>query len=126
MDINELKPYFDGKRCAILGFGREGRIWLSLLQRLDCCAEIAVADMKPQDIPGVTGIYGEDYLDRPAPAKSGSNYQRQAHTSGKGKDTHPDGDSAAAAPMPYRGNNRHQGEVHDLLADISLPERLRL
>lgn len=64
MDINELKPYFDGKRCAILGFGREGRIWLSLLQRLDCCAEIAVADMKPQDIPGVTGIYGEDYLDR--------------------------------------------------------------
>ncbi len=64
MDINELKPYFDGKRCAILGFGREGKIWLSLLQRLDCCAEIAVADMKPQDIPGVTGIYGEDYLDR--------------------------------------------------------------
>lgn len=64
MDINELKPIFEGKRCAILGFGREGRVWLSLLQRLSCCAEIAVADMKPQDIPGVTGIYGEDYLDR--------------------------------------------------------------
>lgn len=64
MDINELKPFFDGKRCAILGFGREGRVWLSLLQRLGCCSEIAVADMKPQDIAGVTGIYGEDYLDR--------------------------------------------------------------
>lgn len=64
MDINELKPIFDGKRCAILGFGREGRVWLSLLQRLGCCSEIAVADMKPQDIAGVTGIYGEDYLDR--------------------------------------------------------------
>lgn len=64
MDINELKPMFDGKRCVILGFGREGRVWLSLLQRLGCCSEIAVADMKPQDIAGVTGIYGEDYLDR--------------------------------------------------------------
>lgn len=64
MDINELKPIFERKRCAILGFGREGRVWLSLLQRLSCCAEIAVADMKPQDIPGVTGLYGEDYLDR--------------------------------------------------------------
>lgn len=64
MDINELKPMFDGKRCVILGFGREGKVWLSLLQRLGCCSEIAVADMKPQDIAGVTGIYGEDYLDR--------------------------------------------------------------
>lgn len=64
MNINELKPIFDGKRCAILGYGREGRVWLSLLNRLGCCAEIAVADMKPQDIPGVTGIYGEDYLNR--------------------------------------------------------------
>lgn len=64
MEIKKLKPIFEGKRCAILGFGREGRVWLSLLQRLSCCAEIAVADMKPQDIPGVTGIYGEDYLDR--------------------------------------------------------------
>lgn len=64
MNINELKPLFEGKRCAILGFGREGRVWLSLLQRLGCCAEIAVADMNPQDIPGVTGLYGEDYLDR--------------------------------------------------------------
>lgn len=64
MDINELKPIFGGKRCAILGFGREGKIWLSILQRLDCCAEIAVADMNPQEIPEVIGIYGEDYLER--------------------------------------------------------------
>lgn len=64
MNIDELKPIFDGKRCAILGFGREGRVWLTLLKRLGCCSEIAVADMKPQDIPDVTGIYGEDYLDR--------------------------------------------------------------
>ncbi len=64
MNINELKPFFEGKRCAILGFGREGKVWLSLLQGLGCCAEIAVADMKPQEIPGVTGIYGGDYLDR--------------------------------------------------------------
>ncbi len=64
MNINELKPIFDGKRCAVLGYGREGRVWLSLLERLGCCAEIAVADMKPQDVPGVTGIYGEDYLER--------------------------------------------------------------
>ena len=56
MNINELKPIFDGKRCVILGFGREGRVWLSLLNRLGCCAEIAVADMKPQEIQGVTGI----------------------------------------------------------------------
>ena len=64
MNINELRPLFEGKRCAILGYGREGRVWLSLLNRLGCCSEIAVADMKPQDIPGITGIYGEDYLDR--------------------------------------------------------------
>ena len=64
MNINELRPFFEGKRCAILGYGREGRVWLSLLQRLGCCAEIAVADINPQDIPNVTGIYGEDYLDR--------------------------------------------------------------
>lgn len=64
MELNELRPLFEGKRCAILGFGREGRVWLSILERLGCCAEIAVADMKPQDIPDVTGLYGEDYLER--------------------------------------------------------------
>lgn len=64
MNIEALKPFFEGKRCAILGFGREGKIWLSLLRELSCCAEIAVADLNPQQIEGVTGIYGEDYLQR--------------------------------------------------------------
>lgn len=66
MNIDELKPIFSGKRCVILGFGREGKCWLEILKKLSCCKEIAVADMKEQDIPDVTGIYGEDYLQRAA------------------------------------------------------------
>ncbi len=66
MTYDVLKPIFAGKRCAILGFGREGRIWLNILRGLDVCAEIAVADMKPQDIAGVTLLCGEDYLERAA------------------------------------------------------------
>ncbi|MGN1120065.1 MAG: UDP-N-acetylmuramoyl-L-alanine--D-glutamate ligase [Oscillospiraceae bacterium] len=66
MTYDVLKPIFAGKRCAILGFGREGRIWLDILRGLDVCAEIAVADMKPQDIAGVTLLCGEDYLERAA------------------------------------------------------------
>ncbi len=62
MEFDVLKPVFDGKRCVILGFGREGRVWLDILKRLGCCAEIAVADIKPQDIKGVTLHCGEDYL----------------------------------------------------------------
>ena len=62
MNIDVLKPFFEGKRCVILGFGREGRVWLDILKRLDCCAEIAVADMKPQEAEGVTLHCGEDYL----------------------------------------------------------------
>lgn len=62
MNIEVLKPIFEGRRCVILGFGREGRVWLDILRRLDCCAEIAVADMKPQDIEGVTLHCGESYL----------------------------------------------------------------
>lgn len=64
MNIDELRPIFDGKRCAVLGCGREGKVWLSLLRRLGCCAEMAAADIRPQAVPDVTGIYGEDYLDR--------------------------------------------------------------
>ncbi len=62
MNIEVLKPIFEGKRCVILGFGREGRAWLDILRRLDCCAEIAVADMNQQDIEGVTLHCGESYL----------------------------------------------------------------
>lgn len=64
MDINVLKPFFEGKRAAILGFGREGRVWLSILKKLNCCAEIAIADMNEVKAEGVTLLCGEDYLDR--------------------------------------------------------------
>lgn len=66
MNIDELKPIFAGKRCAVVGIGREGRVWLELLQRLGVCAEIAAADMNPKELAGVTGLYGADYLERAA------------------------------------------------------------
>lgn len=66
MKYDVLANFFEGKRCAILGFGREGRVWLDILQKLGVCAEIAVADMKPQEISGVTLLSGEDYLSRAA------------------------------------------------------------
>ncbi len=64
MNIDELKPHFDGKRVVILGYGREGKVWLELLSKLDCCREIAVADMNPLDLenPAVKPISGENYL----------------------------------------------------------------
>lgn len=64
MDISVLTPIFRGKRAAILGFGREGKVWLDILKRLSCCAEIAVADVNRVEAEGVTLICGEDYLDR--------------------------------------------------------------
>ncbi len=64
MQYSVLKPFFEGKRCAILGFGREGRVWLDVLKKLDCCAEIAVADMNEVEAEGATLICGEDYLSR--------------------------------------------------------------
>lgn len=65
MNIDELKPIFDGKRVVILGFGREGKIWLELLRRLGCCKRIAVADMNPLELedPDITPICGEHYLE---------------------------------------------------------------
>ena len=64
MDINNLKPIFDGKRAVILGFGREGKVWLEILTRLGCCREIAVADMNPIETgdPSIKPISGEHYL----------------------------------------------------------------
>lgn len=59
-----LKPFFEGKRAAILGFGREGRVWLDILNKLGCCAEIAIADRNEVKAEGVTLLCGEDYLDR--------------------------------------------------------------
>lgn len=64
MEYSVLKPFFEGKRCAILGFGREGRVWLDILKKLGCCAEIAVADMNEVSVEGCTLLCGEDYLDR--------------------------------------------------------------
>lgn len=64
MNYEELKTVFSGKRVVILGFGREGKSWLEILQRLNVCGEIAVADMNTLDIPNVTGISGEDYLEK--------------------------------------------------------------
>ena len=65
MNIDELKPIFNGKRAVILGFGREGKTWLELLQRLKCAAEIAVADMNPLefDDPDIKPITGDHYLE---------------------------------------------------------------
>lgn len=68
MNIDNLKQFFDGKRVVILGFGREGKTWLELLERLGCCAQIAVADMNPLDFedlgsPDVMPISGEHYLE---------------------------------------------------------------
>lgn len=64
MDINSLKPIFEGKRAVILGFGREGKVWLEILTRLGCCKEIAVADMNPIETgdPSIKPISGEHYL----------------------------------------------------------------
>ncbi len=64
MEYSVLKPFFEGRRAVILGFGREGRIWLDILRRLNCCAEIAIADMNEVEAEGVTLLCGEDYLER--------------------------------------------------------------
>ena len=65
MNIDELKPIFDGKRVVILGFGREGKIWLELLRRLACCEQVAVADMNPLELddPEILPICGDHYLE---------------------------------------------------------------
>lgn len=65
MKIHELKPIFENKRVVILGFGREGKVWLDILRRLDCCREIAVADMNPLELEDnrLTPISGDHYLE---------------------------------------------------------------
>ena len=65
MNIDELRPIFDGKRVVILGYGREGKVWLEMLLRLGCCAKIAVADMNPLELedPDILPISGEHYLE---------------------------------------------------------------
>ncbi|MDE6728606.1 MAG: UDP-N-acetylmuramoyl-L-alanine--D-glutamate ligase [Oscillospiraceae bacterium] len=65
MNIDELKPIFNGKRVVILGYGREGKVWLEILRRLGCCAQIAVADMNPLELedPDILPICGDHYLE---------------------------------------------------------------
>lgn len=65
MNFDELKPIFAGKRVVILGFGREGRVWLDILRRLNCCEALAVADMNPLELefPDVEPICGDHYLE---------------------------------------------------------------
>ncbi|MCH5203313.1 MAG: UDP-N-acetylmuramoyl-L-alanine--D-glutamate ligase [Oscillospiraceae bacterium] len=64
MNYDELKPIFSGKRAVILGFGREGKSWLEILLGLNVCSEIAVADINELEIPNVTVISGEGYLEK--------------------------------------------------------------
>lgn len=68
MEIETLRPFFENKRAVILGYGREGKVWLELLRRLNCCKEIAVADMNPieLDAPNIAPISGAHYLDEAA------------------------------------------------------------
>lgn len=65
MRIDELRPLFENKSVVILGFGREGKVWLDILRRLDCCREIAVADMNPLELEDnrLTPISGDHYLE---------------------------------------------------------------
>lgn len=65
MNFDKLKTIFEGKRAVILGFGREGKVWLEILRRLDCCEQIAVADMNPLELefPDIEPICGEHYLE---------------------------------------------------------------
>ncbi len=64
-DIYErIKAIFEGKRVVILGYGREGRVWLDLLKKLSVCKEIAIADMNPpKDVSGFKVISGDGYLE---------------------------------------------------------------
>lgn len=68
MNIDDLRPFFDNKRVVILGFGREGKVWLDILTRLKCCKELAIADMNPlePDFPYIRPICGEHYLEEAA------------------------------------------------------------
>ncbi len=62
--FDSVRAIFEGKRVVILGYGREGRVWLSLLEKLSVCREIAVADMNPpEDLSGSKVISGDGYLE---------------------------------------------------------------
>ena len=55
MIIERIRPWVQGKKVLILGFGREGKSTWNVLKKLDCCSFVDVADMaeakeKPEGI----------------------------------------------------------------------------
>lgn len=64
MMIERIRPWVQGKKVLILGFGREGKSTWNVLKKLDCCSFVDVADMaeakeKPEGIRN--WIAGPDY-----------------------------------------------------------------
>ena len=64
MIIERIRPWVQGKKVLILGFGREGKSTWNVLKKLDCCSFVDVADMaeakeKPEGIRN--WIAGPDY-----------------------------------------------------------------
>lgn len=64
---NKLEKFFSGKKVLILGFGREGRAWLNILNSLNCdqAPDIAIASMAIDDysmLKDIKTYVGSDYL----------------------------------------------------------------
>ena len=60
MMIERIRPWVQGKKVLILGFGREGKSTWNVLKKLDCCSFVDVADMGRTE--GKAG--GDQKLDR--------------------------------------------------------------
>ncbi|MCB0321477.1 MAG: hypothetical protein KDD60_11175, partial [Bdellovibrionales bacterium] len=62
--ISSLTDFFANKRVLLLGFGREGKSSLVVLQKLGSAKTIAVADQNPNiDVPnGVFSHTGDRHL----------------------------------------------------------------
>ena len=61
-----LKQYLCDKKVLILGFGREGQSTYNFLQKIGSYSQLAIADMKPVNIPlsdNVLVFFGEQYQD---------------------------------------------------------------
>ena len=61
-----LEQYLCDKKVLILGFGREGQSTYNFLQKVGSYSELAIADMKPVNIPlgdNVSVFFGEQYQD---------------------------------------------------------------
>ncbi len=61
--VKKLENFFKGKKILILGFGREGKSTLALLNKYHIPCEIEIADKNAIENPGNYKLYcGEDYL----------------------------------------------------------------